>query len=90
MLKDDYPLVPIVALTATARTKVADDTLNILQISNCTKFNLGETCPLEFLFVILFVSLFVCVCVCVFVNAFFYFMYLFISLPSHLITMNIR
>ena len=41
ILKDDYPLVPIVALTATARTKVADDTLKILKMTNCTRFSLG-------------------------------------------------
>lgn len=41
ILKEDYPQAPIVALTATARTKVAVDTLKILKIQNCTKFSLG-------------------------------------------------
>lgn len=41
ILKADYPEAPIVALTATARTKVAEDTLKILRIQHCTKFSLG-------------------------------------------------
>ena len=42
ILKEDYPLVPIVALTATARAKVAADTIRILRIPNCSTFSLGK------------------------------------------------
>jgi RecQ family ATP-dependent DNA helicase len=41
ILKNEFPEVPIVALTATARKKVADDTIKILQIPNCRRFNTG-------------------------------------------------
>jgi superfamily II DNA helicase RecQ len=41
VLKIEFPEVPILALTATARRKVADDTTNILQIPFCKKFNTG-------------------------------------------------
>jgi superfamily II DNA helicase RecQ len=41
ILKESFPEAPIVALTATARKKVADDTLKVLGISNCRKFNTG-------------------------------------------------
>lgn len=42
ILKNEYPEVPIVALTATARKKVADDTVKILQIPNCRRFHTGK------------------------------------------------
>jgi bloom syndrome protein len=42
MLKDKFIDVPIVALTATARKKVADDTIKILNIPNCKRFNTGK------------------------------------------------
>lgn len=41
ILKQMYPDAPIVALTATARARVADDTVSVLNIPNCTKFNTG-------------------------------------------------
>lgn len=41
ILKNEFPEVPIVALTATARKKVADDTIKILQIPHCRRFNTG-------------------------------------------------
>lgn len=41
VLKDELPDVPIIALTATARRKVADDTKRILQMKDCTEFNTG-------------------------------------------------
>eukprot|EP01038_Epipyxis_sp_PR26KG_P007204 gene7204-9832_t len=45
ILKADFPEVPIIALTATARKKVADDTLKILNIEKCIKFNTGYDRP---------------------------------------------
>lgn len=45
ILKNEYPEVPIVALTATARKKVADDTVRILQIPNCRRFHTGFDRP---------------------------------------------
>lgn len=42
ILKRDFPDVPIVALTATARHKVAQDTISILGIPGCTRFCTGE------------------------------------------------
>lgn len=45
ILKIDFPEVPILALTATARKKVADDCLNILRIPHCRKFNTGFDRP---------------------------------------------
>ncbi len=42
LLKKEFPDVPIVALTATARKKVADDVVKSLGIPQCTKFNTGE------------------------------------------------
>lgn len=44
LLRNSFPEVPIVALTATARKRVADDTLSILQIPNCRQFNTGIYC----------------------------------------------
>lgn len=41
LLKNEFREVPIVALTATARKKVADDTMRILQIEGCCSFNTG-------------------------------------------------
>ena len=41
ILKDTYADVPIVAVTATAREKVAKDTIDILKISKCTRFSTG-------------------------------------------------
>ena len=41
VLKEEFQDVPIVALTATARKKVADDTIKILNIPNCKRFNTG-------------------------------------------------
>lgn len=42
VLKDEFAEVPIVALTATARKKVADDTIKILNIPHCKRFNTGK------------------------------------------------
>ncbi len=41
VLRAEYPEVPIVALTATARKRVADDTMKILNMEKCVKFNTG-------------------------------------------------
>ncbi len=41
LLKEEFPETPIVALTATARKKVADDTILTLNIPNCVRFNTG-------------------------------------------------
>ncbi len=51
LLKLEFPEAPILALTATARTKVANDTIRILRIPNCRKFNTG-TLSLVSLFVL--------------------------------------
>jgi len=40
-----YPEIPIVALTATACKKVSDDTLKILRIPDCRRFNTGYDRP---------------------------------------------
>jgi RecQ family ATP-dependent DNA helicase len=45
LLKMEFPEVPILALTATARRKVAEDTTNILQIPFCKRFNTGFDRP---------------------------------------------
>jgi superfamily II DNA helicase RecQ len=45
ILKSEFREVPIVALTATARKKVADDTIRILSIPNCRVFNTGYDRP---------------------------------------------
>eukprot|EP01033_Poteriospumella_lacustris_P011819 gene11819-8418_t len=45
LLKNEFREVPIVALTATARKKVADDTMRILQIEGCCSFNTGFDRP---------------------------------------------
>lgn len=42
LLKQEFPEAPIVALTATARKKVAEDTIKILKIPHCRKFNTGK------------------------------------------------
>lgn len=42
ILKEQFPEAPIVALTATARKKVADDTIEILRIPHCRKFHSGN------------------------------------------------
>jgi superfamily II DNA helicase RecQ len=42
LLKNEFPEVPIIALTATARKRVEQDTLSILTIPHCRKFNTGE------------------------------------------------
>lgn len=39
--------MPVLALTATARKKVAEDTIKILNIPNCKKFNTGTTITLS-------------------------------------------
>jgi superfamily II DNA helicase RecQ len=41
ILKTEFPEAPIVALTATARKKVADDTIKTLCIPNCRRFHTG-------------------------------------------------
>jgi superfamily II DNA helicase RecQ len=57
ILKAMYPEVPIVALTATACKKVSDDTLKILDIKNCTRFNTGYVCVCACVYISLCVSL---------------------------------
>ena len=42
ILKDEFPETPIMALTATARNRVAVDTMKILRIENCVQFNTGN------------------------------------------------
>ncbi len=44
-IKDMYPEAPVIALTATACKKVSEDTLKILKISDCKRFNTGYDRP---------------------------------------------
>ena len=44
-LRNLYPDVPILAVTATARKAVADDVIKILDIYNCKKFSCGFDRP---------------------------------------------
>ena len=41
ILKDKFPDVPIIALTATARASVSEDVIKILHIPQCTRFSAG-------------------------------------------------
>lgn len=45
MLKQQFPEVPIVALTATATDQVCDDLLDILRIQGCEKFKVTINRP---------------------------------------------
>jgi len=45
LLKREWPDVPIVALTATARQAVMDDVIDILDIKQCTTYTLGYDRP---------------------------------------------
>lgn len=53
ILKDEFPDVPIVALTATARVKVVADTVKILQMNNCEHFNTGRMLFISLIFMFL-------------------------------------
>lgn len=44
-LKQDFPEVPILALTATASVKVTEDTIRSLGIDGCLRFNSGFDRP---------------------------------------------
>lgn len=48
ILKEEFPEAPVVALTATARKKVADDVINILRIPRCRRFHAGTNNPTSF------------------------------------------
>lgn len=41
-LKEEFPDTPLVALTATARPKVIEDTVKLLNIPNCTRISAGN------------------------------------------------
>jgi bloom syndrome protein len=45
LIKQEFPMLPIVALTATARVKVAEDTIRTLGIPHCRRFNAGFDRP---------------------------------------------
>ena len=41
LLKEEFPDTPVVALTATARPRVIEDTIKILNIPNCKRISAG-------------------------------------------------
>lgn len=54
VLKEEFPETPVVALTATARKKVADDVIKILRIPRCRRFHAGNTLVSILLFTIIY------------------------------------